>query len=73
MQANWINSGKYFSEIIIGIYPLNTSSKSVKRAKILFPVLRTLVAPILPEPTYLTAIFPKNFVNKRPNGIEPLK
>ena len=42
-------------------------------AKNLFPVLSTFVAPIFPEPIFLTSIFPKIFVTKKPNGIEPLK
>ena len=53
--------------------PFEISRRRVKRAKNLLPVLRTLVAPILPEPTFLTSTFIKIFVNIRPNGIEPIK
>ena len=42
-------------------------------AKNLFPVLSTFVAPIFPEPIFRTSIFPKIFVTKKPNDIEPLK
>ena len=55
-----------------GIKPFKISYISVVRAKNLLPVLRTFVAPIFPDPIFLTSIFPKNFVKIRPKGIEPL-
>ena len=71
MQDNWVNSGKYFKEIITGTYPFNTSNKSVIAASNLFPVLRTFVAPILPEPIFLISKFPKVFDKIKPKGIDP--
>ena len=41
--------------------------------KNLLPVLKTLVAPILPDPVSLMSFFKKIFVNKKPKGIEPNK
>ena len=40
-------------------------------AKDFFPVLSTLVAPIFPEPIFLTSFFINIFVISNPNGIEP--
>ena len=45
----------------------------VSAARNFLPVLRTLVAPIFPEPTFLTSFFKKSFVINKPNGIEPSK
>ena len=56
-----------------GIYPFIASSSSVAAAKYLFPVLNTFVAPIFPDPIFLKSTFPNIFVNKRPNGIDPLR
>ena len=55
-----------------GIKPFKISNIRVVRAKNLLPVLRTFVAPIFPDPIFLTSIFPKIFVKIRPKGIEPL-
>ncbi len=68
----FVNSGKYLIVIITGIYPLRTSRHNVEKAKILFPVLRTFVVPILPEPIFLMSLLWNIFVNIRPKGIEPL-
>ena len=38
-----------------GMYPFTASKIKVAVAKILFPVLRTFVAPILPDPIFLTS------------------
>ena len=42
-------------------------------AKNLFPVRKTLVAPILPEPIFLISPRPNNFVNIRAKGNEPIR
>ena len=39
----------------------------------LFPVLKALVAPILPDPISLISCFKKIFVKMYPNGIEPIR
>ena len=56
-----------------GMYPFTASKIKVAVAKILFPVLRTFVAPILPDPIFLTSWFVKNLVNNKPKGIDPLR
>ena len=53
------------------MYPFEMSSKSVITAKDVFPVLRTFVAPILPEPIFLISILLKTLERRRPRGIEP--
>ena len=53
--------------------PLSKSRSKVVNAKNLFPVLRTLVVPIFPDPIFLISIFEKNFVNIKPKGIDPQK
>ena len=73
MQDNGVNSGKYFKEIITGIYPFNVSNKRVIAANNLFPVLNTFVAPIFPEPIFLISFFINNLVKISPNGIDPQK
>ena len=69
----WINSGKFWETIITGKYPFAISKKRVAKAKNLLPVLRTLVAPIFPDPIFLISTLLKIFVNISPKGIEPLK
>ena len=49
------------------------SNNKVAAAKDFFPVLKTLVVPIFPEPTFLMSCFKKIFVVIKPNGIEPKK
>ena len=49
------------------------SNNKVDAANNFFPVLKTLVAPILPEPISLISFFKKILVNKKPKGIDPNK
>ena len=56
-----------------GRKPLRQSKIKVNNAKYLLPVLSTFVAPIFPEPIFLTSLFIKFLVKIKPNGIEPLK
>ena len=72
-QESSINSGEKCFVIIIGMYPLRASKISVPTAKYLFPVLRTLVAPILPDPLFLISLLVNSLVSIRPKGIEPHK
>jgi len=53
------------------MYPLNKSKAKVVIARNLFPVLRTFVVPILPEPTVLISFFRNTLVYSKPNGIDP--
>ena len=69
----WINSGKCCEVIITAKYPFETSNKRVVKAKYLFPVLRTFVAPIFPDPIFLISTLLKIFVNISPKGTEPHK
>ena len=68
-----INSGELNLIIIKGTMAFNTSKVKVEYPINLLPVLKTLVAPILPDPIFLISFFKKNFVNKNPNGIDPHK
>ena len=70
---NWINSGKNCLVIITAIYPLRISRIRVEKAKYLFPALRTLVAPIFPDPTSLISLPLKVLVKIKPKGIDPHK
>ncbi len=45
----------------------------VKIAKSFLPVLKTLVAPMLPEPILRMSPMPASFVKTSPKGIEPSK
>ena len=51
--------------------PFSKSSSKVVNAKNLFPVLRTLVVPIFPEPTSLMSFLRKILVKINPKGIDP--
>ena len=42
-------------------------------AKDFFPVLKTFVVPMLPDPTSLISFFKNNLVSISPKGIEPNK
>ena len=53
------------------IYAFNPSNKSVAAPRAFLPVLKTLVAPILPEPISLISFLRKIFVSTRPKGTEP--
>ena len=64
-------SVKYSFVIRTGITPLVISNINVRPAISLFPVLKTLVAPIFFEPIFLKSLFKKNLVSIKPNGIEP--
>ena len=58
---------------MIETYPLRTSNNKVAAAKDFFPVLKTLVVPIFPEPISRISL-PKNiFVIINPKGIDPNK
>ena len=63
--------GKKFRVIKTDTYALNPSKNKVAKPKIFLPVLRTLVAPILPEPIFLISFLRKIFVRTKPKGIEP--
>ena len=56
-----------------GMYPFKTSSSKVRNARNLFPVLRTFVAPMFPDPIFLMSFFFKSLININPNGTDPLK
>ena len=53
--------------------PFDMSSSNVMAAKDFLPVLKTFVAPILPEPISLKSFFKNKLVNINPKGIEPNK
>ena len=72
-QDKLINSGKYFIVMITGKYPFNISKAKVKIASTLFPVRKTFVAPIFPEPIFLTSFPWKVFVKIKPKGTDPLR
>ena len=72
-EHNIIKSGNKFIQIITGTYPFNASKIRVIPAKYLFPDLKTLVAPILPDPIFLISVLIKILVKRRPKGIDPLK
>ena len=67
------NSEENCNDTHAGINPLRASKKRVNIAVNLFPVLRTLVVPIFPEPISLTSILETYFENKYPNGTDPIK
>ena len=51
---------------------LDISNINVNNAINLFPVLKTFVAPILPDPIFLISPYPEIFTIIRPKGIEPI-
>ena len=59
--------------MMTAVYALSPSKIKVKAPKYFLPVLRTFVAPIFPEPISLRSFFKKNFVNIKPNGMDPKK
>ena len=69
----YIKSVKYSFAKRTGITPLVISNTNVRPAISLFPVLKTLVAPIFFEPIFLKSLFKKNLASIKPNGIEPDK
>tara|TARA_Y100001936_G_C15847497_1_gene545398 strand:+ start:387 stop:737 length:351 start_codon:yes stop_codon:yes gene_type:complete len=56
-----------------GKKPLEMSNNKTIRAKTLFPVLKTFVAPILPDPIFLISPNPNNLVKIKAKGIDPIK
>ena len=56
-----------------GGFKCDISKNKVKIASDFFPVRKTFVAPIFPEPIFLTSSLKKIFVIIKPNGIEPDK
>ena len=67
-----INSEKLNLIISNGITVFKKSNNNVVYPINLFPVRKTFVAPVLPEPISLISCFKNIFVNKNPNGIEPI-
>ena len=67
------NSEENCNDIHAGITPLRASKKRVNIAVSLFPVRRTLVVPIFPEPISLISILEIYFENKYPKGTDPIK
>ena len=70
-----INKNSGYWDLIkrIGTIAFIISKNKVAKPISLLPVLKALVAPILPDPIFLISFFKKNFVNKKPNGIDPIK
>tara|TARA_B100000586_G_C20101273_1_gene425009 strand:- start:1448 stop:1936 length:489 start_codon:yes stop_codon:yes gene_type:complete len=66
-----IKFGKKCFVIKIGITPFAISKNKVMPAINLFPVLKTLVAPIFLEPISLISLFKNSLVKTKPKGIEP--
>ncbi|MEY3811481.1 MAG: hypothetical protein RIT11_563 [Pseudomonadota bacterium] len=50
--------------------PLSPSRRRVSAAIYLFPVLKTLVAPMFPDPTFLISPKPANFVRINPISLK---
>jgi len=72
-EAIYISSGKFILTKITGIIAFATSNIKVVYPINLLPVLKALVAPILPEPISLISFFRKILVKIKPNGIDPIK
>ena len=53
--------------------PFKKSKRRVKNAASLFPVRKTFVAPIFPDPTFRKSPSPRIFDIRMPKGIEPAK
>tara|TARA_B100000212_G_scaffold240347_1_gene183073 strand:+ start:307 stop:465 length:159 start_codon:yes stop_codon:yes gene_type:complete len=51
---------------------LNESNSKVINASFFDPDLKTFVAPILPEPSFVMSILPKYLLKIYPLGIEPM-
>ena len=67
--SEWL---KYLNTLIIKKL-LNASKNRTKKANSLLPVLKALVAPMLPLPTFLISPYPHKFVKINPKGIDPIK
>lgn len=59
--------------IVAAIPALKTSQRTVISANVLFPVRKTFVAPIFPEPIFLISPYPVTLVKISPKGIEPTR
>ena len=64
---------KIYVEKNNGKKPLEMSNNKTIKAKTLFPVLKTFVAPILPDPIFLISPNPNNLVKIKAKGIDPIK
>ncbi len=53
--------------------PFEKSKRRVKNAASLFPVRKTLVAPMFPDPTFRKSPSPSTFAIRIPKGMEPAK
>ena len=56
-----------------GSNPFKISKHNTAKARYLFPVRRTLVAPIFPEPIFLISPKPNNFGSINAKGMAPMK
>ena len=54
-------------------YPFSKSSTRVATARDFFPVLKTFVVPIFPDPISLISFFKKIFFKTNQKGIDPNK
>ena len=68
-----LKSLKYNCKIKKGTNPLKTSKLRTIIAKILFPVRKTLVAPIFPDPILRISPKPDTFVKINANGNDPIR
>ena len=59
--------------MMIEKYPFIKSSTRVPAARDFFPVLKTFVVPIFPDPMSLISFFKNIFVKTNPKGIDPNK
>ena len=66
-------SSKYILRIKKNKKPFNISSDNTEQAIYLFPILRTLVAPIFPDPIFLISPKPKSLGIIKAKGIDPKK
>ena len=67
-----------YSEKLDLIIKSKITALHISRAKVLYPinllpVLKAFVAPMLPYPIFRISFFKNIFVNKKPNGIDPIK
>lgn len=72
-KIQYSDEGANFNANHEAIAALKMSNSMVKRAKVLLPVRKTLVAPILPEPILRISPYPAMRVTNKPKGIEPNK
>ena len=67
---SFVNGQKSYNGVAF-VSKIKISNINVKYPITLFPALKTLVAPIFPEPIFLISFFKKIFVNIKPKGIDP--